>query len=260
MSIIEVDAQACALCGMCAAVCPAGCIGSDAEGLPYEKDGASCIACGHCVAVCPHEALQNSKLPEEPELLVSQDQPTPEAMANLVLARRSVREFTNDPVDPALLAGLLDVARRSPTAVNSQHVGWIACCDPARTRATATACAVWMKSSGLMPRYAERWDQGEEVVLRGAPAFVLAHAPADYGWGAVDCTIALAALEFLAVSSGLGTTWAGLLTRGVGNDTALARAVELPEGHVVHGGLMLGHPKYRYRAIPPRKPLNAIWL
>jgi nitroreductase/NAD-dependent dihydropyrimidine dehydrogenase PreA subunit len=260
MPFLQVDTEKCKRDGMCAAVCPAACIGVDAEGLPIEKDGAACIACGHCVAVCPHAALQNSKLPEEPALPVSKDQPTPEALANLVLGRRSVREYTDTPVDPALLAELLDVARRSPTAVNSQKVGWIACCDPARTRATASVCSVWLRESKLMPRYADRWDQGEEVILRGAPAFVLAYAPADYAWGATDCAIALTTLELLAVARGLGTCWAGLLARGIGADTALARAVELPEGHVVHGGLMLGHPKYRYRAVPPRKPLQATWL
>ena len=260
MSIIHVDAQKCKRDGLCAAVCPAGCIAIDAEGLPYEADGAACIACGHCAAVCPGDCLANSLLPEEPMPPVSRELPGVEALAGLVLARRSVREFKDAPVDPAQLAGLLDVARRAPTAVNTQHVHWIACCDPARTRALAAACADWLRASASHGRYAARWDQGEDVILRGAPAFVLAYAPTDYTWGAVDCSIALTTLELLAVADGLGTCWAGLVTRAMSLDPAIARGLGLPEGHMVHGGLMLGHPRYRYRAVPPRKPLNAIWL
>jgi len=260
MSIFQVDEQKCKRDGLCAAVCPAACLAQDGEGLPREVDGEACIGCGHCVAVCPHGALTNSRLPVEPELPVPAEQASLSALAGLVLGRRSVREYKDAPVSREQMAGLLDLARRAPTAVNFQKTHWIVCCDPARTRATAAACSGWMRTSVYHARYVQRWDQGEDVILRGAPAFVLASAPADYAWGAADCSIALTTLELAAVADGLGTCWAGLLTRAVNADPALARALQLPEGHTAHGGLMLGHPKYRYRLVPPRKPLQAVWL
>lgn len=257
---LQVDTEKCKRDGLCAAVCPMGCIGKDAEGLPYEVADMPCIGCGHCVAVCPHGALANTQLAAEPLRPVPAERATPEALAGLVLGRRSVRAYKDTPVSREQMAQLLDLARMAPTAVNSQHVGWIVCCDPALTRATAAACMGWLRGSGIYPGLMERWDAGHEVVLRGAPAFVLAHAPAEYAWGGTDCAIALTTLELAAVAQGLGTCWAGLLTRAVNQDPALARAVQLPEGHVAHGGLMLGHPKYRYRLVPPRKPLQATWL
>ena len=36
--------------------------------------------------------------------------------------------------------------------------------------------------------------------------------------------------------------------------------LKVPEGFVVRGALMLGESKYRYRRIPPRKPLSAQWI
>lgn len=260
MAYLQVDAKKCKRDGLCAEACPTGCIEIDAEGLPSEVDGGFCIGCGHCVAICPHAALANANLPDEPLRPAPRKRATPDALAALVLGRRSVREYTDAPVSREQMAQLLDLARMAPTAVNSQNVAWIACTDPALTRATAAACMGWLRGSGIYSSLIERWDAGHEVVLRGAPAFVLAHAPGDYTWGGTDCAIALTTLELAAVAQGLGTCWAGLLTRAVNQDTALASAVRLPEGHVAHGGLMIGHPKYRYRLVPPRKPLQATWL
>ena len=40
----------------------------------------------------------------------------------------------------------------------------------------------------------------------------------------------------------------------------LRQALSVPEGYVVHGGLMLGERKYSYRLVPPRKPLSVQWV
>ena len=40
----------------------------------------------------------------------------------------------------------------------------------------------------------------------------------------------------------------------------MARSLPLPEGQTVHGALMVGIPKYRYRRIPPRKAVRAVWV
>jgi nitroreductase len=105
----------------------------------------------------------------------------------------------------------------------------------------------------------ELWDNGYDFVLRGAPSLVVACAPADYDWGKQDCAIALTFLELAAESRGLGVCWAGYLTRVAAVHPPLREALSVPEGFVVHGGLMLGEPKYSYSRIPPRKPLSVQW-
>ena len=64
---------------------------------------------------CP----KNAFLPAAKEL------PAPALMDGLLMSRRSVREFEDQPVGRQVLEALLDVARRAPTAVNSQKLHWI---------------------------------------------------------------------------------------------------------------------------------------
>ncbi len=262
MNLISVDTDKCKGDGMCVESCPSGYLTLGSDGWPMSVPGFACIECGHCVAVCPHEALSHALLPrEEFEAAPAKGAlPGIETMRGLLASRRSVREFKDQPVPRADLEKLLDIARRAPTAVNSQHIRWIVTLDPARTWLLAELGAEWMRGAGIAPGYLKLWDQGRDVILRGAPHLVLAVAPADYGWAAVDSAIALTYLELAAAALGLGACWAGLITRAANASPAVIQELGLPEGQQVCGGLMLGLPKYRYRLIPPRKELRADWL
>jgi nitroreductase len=117
----------------------------------------------------------------------------------------------------------------------------------------------YMRTAGLGRDRLEQWESGYDFVLRGAPTVVVACTPADYAWGKQDCAIALTYFELAAEARGIGVCWAGYLTRVAAVHAPLRRALSLPEGYTVHGGLMLGEPKYRYRKVPPRKPLSVQW-
>jgi nitroreductase/NAD-dependent dihydropyrimidine dehydrogenase PreA subunit len=260
MNLITVEHGKCKKDGICLDVCPTGYLRADAEGLPVENPEANCIACGHCVAVCPHGALSHAKLPVSAFTPVPKTKPSFELTEGLLNSRRSIRAFKTDPIERPTLEKLLDVARRAPTASNSQKVGWIMIQDPAQTRRLAEGVMGWMRRSNAMPLFLKMWDQGREVVLRGAPHAVLACAPTDYAWADVDCAIALTHLELAASSLKLGACWAGILVRALSQDPDLAKTLPIPEGSKVSGALMLGVPKYKYRLIPPRNAAQVAWI
>ena len=258
MSQIAVDTSKCRKDMACVAVCPAATLTKGPEGFPVET-GDTCIFCGHCVAVCGTGAITHSGLPDEPLLPVPKKLPDPALIDGFLMSRRSVREFKNRPVDEKILAQLLDVARRSPTATNSQKLHWIVVNGAEKVHALAQETANWIRASETNPAGIARWDTGYDFVLRGAPTVVVVCTPADYYWAKQDCATALAFLELAAEARGLGACWAGYLTRVAELSAPLRHALLVPEGYQVQGGLMLGEPTFTYRHIPPRKPLSVQW-
>jgi nitroreductase/NAD-dependent dihydropyrimidine dehydrogenase PreA subunit len=259
MSQIAVDTSRCKKDGACVAVCPSGTLGLDEQGFPAEVHEDRCILCGHCVAVCSCDAITHAGLPEEALLPMPAKLPDPELMDGFLMSRRSVRAFKDKPVSVETLESLLDVARRAPTASNSQKLHWIVVNGAAKVHTLAEETINWIRTSETNPAGVERWDLGYDFVLRGAPAVVVACAPASYDWGKQDCAIALTFLELAAESRGLGVCWAGYLTRIAALHPPLRHALSVPEGYAVCGGLMLGVPRFTYRRIPPRKPLSVQW-
>ena len=260
MSQIIVDTNLCKGDGACVAVCPAWFLTLNREGFPEEVADGNCILCGHCVAVCPHDALVHKGLPQEAFLPASKKWPSPADIDSFLISRRSVREFKDRPVARETLESLLDVARRAPTASNSQKLHWIVVEDGAKVHGLSAEVMNWMQTSGISPAMLAQWEAGYDFVLRGAPTVIVACAPEDYGWGKQDCAIALTFLELAAEARGLGVCWAGYLTRVAGVYAPVRQALSVPKGYVVCGGLMLGERKYTYRLVPPRKPLSVQWV
>jgi nitroreductase/NAD-dependent dihydropyrimidine dehydrogenase PreA subunit len=257
---IIVDTNLCKKDGACVAVCPSGYLTLNSEKIPEEVAGRICILCGHCVAVCPHDALTHTGLPQEEFMPVPSELPASAVIDGFLNSRRSVREFKTRPVDRETMEALLDVARRAPTATNSQRLHWIVVSGAEKARALSAEVMNWMRASGKGPVMLTEWASGYDRILRGAPTVVVACAPEDYQWGRPDCAIALTFLELAAETRGLGVCWAGYLTRIAGLHPPLQQALSVPEGYAVCGGLMLGEAKYKYRLVPPRKPLCVQWL
>jgi nitroreductase/NAD-dependent dihydropyrimidine dehydrogenase PreA subunit len=262
MDLIEVDWERCRKDGLCVAECPSGALVADAEGGPVAADPAVCNACGHCVAVCPHDALVNSRVAAmdggvSPNV---RSWPAPEVVDGLLRGRRSIRAYKDKPVFRETLVELIDVARFAPTASNAQEVRWIVVPDKEKMERLAGLTAAWFAGNGRQKKYSAMWEQGRDYFLRGAPALAVAYAHDGAPFGAADCAIALTFLELAAVSRGLGSCWAGLLTYAANGDPAVREALGLPDGHTVHGGLMLGYPKVRFQGVPPRNPAVIHWV
>jgi nitroreductase/NAD-dependent dihydropyrimidine dehydrogenase PreA subunit len=256
MSRIAIDSDRCLRDGACVDVCPARYLAVGNDNLPVEVDGRNCILCGHCVAVCP----THHELPAADFLPVVTDWPAPAIMDGLLNSRRSVREFVQQPVDHATMEALLDVARRAPTASNSQKLHWIVVSGPEKVQEIARAIIDCGRVAGLHPSLLAQWDAGCDFVLRNAPTLAIVCAPEEYRWGKEDGAIALAFLELAAEARDLGVCWAGYLTRVASENASLRALLGVPEGFTVRGGLMLGEGTHVYTRIPPRKPLSAHWI
>ena len=265
MKLITVDQHLCVKCGLCAAVCPRGLI--QLSPWPTDNHAELCIACGQCVAVCPAKALDNCRAPLAGQDPLEAGYALTEATARLFLrSRRSMRGYKTKPVPREKLRELIDIARFAPSGGNSQGISYCVIDRPERLHALTEQTIAWMEApeqqcSPNAKTYAQYVSMYREYtrdsILRGAPALVLGLADKNFARGRENTLLALSYVDLFAPSINLGTCWAGLLEAAAFSGfPPLLELLDVPSGKKLTGALMIGYPKYGFRRLPDRNPLE----
>ena len=178
-----------------------------------------------------------------------------------ILARRSIRKFTDQPVSDEQIASLLEAARSAPSSINCQpwrfrvirgaeDIAWLAgpptkgqrwvgragavlvcCADIQRFVDDSAANVRFLRDSGMLPpdmldgldEYLSKAENAEPEMLRWAAA--------------ANCAIALTQMMLQAVELGLGTCWIGMY-----DEEALKQRFAMPEQMPIVALLAVGHP------------------
>ncbi|MDT3427741.1 nitroreductase/NAD-dependent dihydropyrimidine dehydrogenase PreA subunit [Paenibacillus forsythiae] len=262
MSLITVDQDKCAKCGVCISECPEQALKLGDKG-PEEVYPQQCIACGHCVAVCPKGAIDNKRTPLANQAS-SRSLPklSPEEAESFLRSRRSIRSYKAAPVPREKLIQLVNIAHYAPSGSNLQGVSY-----KIIDNKDIIDRAVAMTVEGLErdERFSQRRDnffkpyheQGIDTILRGAPALVLAIADKNFPRGRENSILSLAYLELYAPTLGLGSCWAGIFENiALQEHSPLLKLFNIPEGKKITGAVMTGYPKYRYPRFVDRNPLD----
>ena len=172
-------------------------------------------------------------------------------LAELFAWRRDVRRFRSDPVDPALVAALLEQACLSPSVGNSQPWRFVLVEDPAR-RAAVTENFRRANAEALADYAGDRAANYASLKLAGlaeAPVHLAVFADTEtsrgHGLGrrtmpemlAYSAVGAVQSLWLAARAAGLGVGWVSIL------DPAEAHAaLDVPEDWKLVAYLCLGWP------------------
>ncbi len=254
----SVDRDACIKCGECAVDCPYGIIEIE-DGFPVVNPDKEqqCIECQHCMAVCKPGAISIFGLDPADSLPLKGNLPDPAALEVLMMGRRSVRRYKDEPVSPELIERIMEVVRMAPTGVNRRSTHFTLVEDAAamaelRNR-TYTGLREVVDAESLpagmefFAGIADAWDKGVDILYRGAPHFLVASAPSDGPSAVPDCLIALSYFELLANSHGLGTVWDGLAKWALLDIVPEAASVlNIPEGHTMGYMMAFGKPAVKY--------------
>lgn len=264
LTLFKLDKEKCDRDGICALECPAHIIEMTEQG-PAPAEGAEeiCIRCGHCVAVCPKAAISLENLTPAACMPIDMVPALDAAQAEYFLrSRRAIRRYRKKAVPRAVFEKALDVACCAPTGSNRQPVEWLVIDQKEDVQKIAGHVINWMRyvqknhpetaAAYNMEALINQWDQGVDRICRDAPQMVFAHALKDVGSGAADCHTALAYLELVLPSLGLGSCWAGYVNYAAGQWPDLAGMLNLPENHTCHGALMVGYPRLKYHRAPKR--------
>ena len=174
-----------------------------------------------------------------------------------IYTRRSVRDFTPEPVDEKAIRDLIDAAVEAPSAVNAQPCGFCVVRDKtvlATISREAKAHMVETTPVGLMSHhFSELLNDPKFDIFYHAPALILICAVADIPWAVEDCALAAENLMLAARSSGLGTVWIGFAQSWLGTPEGKA-LLKLPAQYKPVAPIIVGHPKSTPPPVPRKQP------
>lgn len=161
-------------------------------------------------------------------------------MIDLLRKRRSIRKFTNDPVDGHLIELLVEALLRAPSSRNINPWEFIVVDD--RQLLTELAAA----------------KQHGSTFLRDAPLGIVVCADRTKSdvW-VEDCSIAAILVQLTAQSLGLGSCWAQIRNRQHAGDSTAEAFVQqllgLPEQLAVECIIGIGKPAEKRRGLAASK-------
>jgi len=243
------------------------------------------------MAVCPTEAVQAPGHAYEDFGPLPETQPSTEELQRLLVTRRSVRRFEDEPVSREALEEIVRLSALAPTGVPPSDVEVIVFSTREQIEAILPQVYTGLERflfalqnpilrfliSRQMGR--ERFEAlvehlvpfirpmvqlyretGFDAATWGAPAMLLFHHARRTVSGQENCLIACTYAMVAAHALGLGTTMIGIVPPMINQDKALRAAVGLPEVNQSEIALIIGHPAGHYRRTIPRQHRGVTWL
>ena len=290
---IEIDRDICNGCGLCVIVCPTGTMSLRED--KATASGGESIFCGHCEAVCPQEAIRIHEIDKEMsqyKTFTTEKQWLPPGKYNtsllvqLMASRRSCRNFTDQPVERALLEDLMKIGITAPSGTNSQS--WTFTILPQKkavqtfaeriasfferlnTTAKKTLLRLFLKliGKGELDAYyhgyyrkvkeaIDEWHgSGNDPLFHGSTAAILVGSKPGASCPAEDALLATQNILLAAHSMGLGSCLIGYAVAAMKKDPSIQRSIGIPAEEEIHAVIALGYPDEAYQRITGRKKVT----
>ena len=280
--------RACVGCGLCLRVCPSFVL-DVVKGKACVVRGEWCIGCGHCGAICPMAAILHEATSFDHDLRPGPSPAaTPDALQLLLRERRSIRNYTKDPIPEELLRKILDAGRYAPTGRNSQNVHYIVLTSPeaigelqrmtfafydkifSRVRGKTGAFLFGLVAGrrvveslrDYLPKIEHAKaliEQGKDLLFYQAPVIIIVHAESWDTCSAFNCGAALYNCSLMAHTLRLGCCFNWYTAGAVNHDRKIKKWLEIPSDHQCYGAMTLGHPDVRYERLTERNPVQVRW-
>lgn len=272
--MIKVDLGKCIGCGTCKSDCPTANIAiKDGKAV----HGKWCLECGHCTAVCPQKAVTLAGDYDPAEILEYDDPKKfavrPDQLLNFVKFRRSVRQYTDEPVSDADIAKILETGRYTQTGANTQTLRYIVLTKDTlreitpmalKTLAELDVKSVDKKAMRVPYQYLDfraiwvNWysfyqKKQRDLLFHGAPNALLV---VSRTCNEVDGCFNAGHLELMINALGLGACLMGFGTFAFDQSPELKQRVRIQQGESVIFMMVFGHPKVKYLRTVNRKKVR----
>ena len=171
---------------------------------------------------------------------------TTNAVVETILSRRSIRQYTAEPVAEEQLQEILRCGINAPNGMYRQS--W-------EVRVVRNAELLSEIEKGFEKQRARTGSKSKTRAFYGAPCLIFIAYDTTYDLSQVDCGLLGGNIITAAQSMGLGTCCLGQVTRFMTSDEAqpLYARLQLPDTHRLLYAIALGHPA----EFPAAKPRTA---
>lgn len=276
---LTIDQNKCNLCGACVEVCKDFSLYIEGDKLLVNKSPLfGCMACGQCAAVCPTGAiivegrtLRAEDFIRQPS---KQDRAGYDTLLNLLVSRRSIRDYKDKEIPQDIIQKILDAAVSAPMGLPPSDVGVLLINGKEKVRAfsfdfidelkkmkkffSPFAAALMrpfiskadyeLTKSFLTPLidfFSKSKDSQKNYLLYDAPLAVYFY---NSGYAdPADPYIAATYAMLAAHSLGLGTCMIGSIAPFLKHMKGLKKKYSIPAGSKDGLYLIFGYPKYKYQ-------------
>jgi nitroreductase len=175
--------------------------------------------------------------------------------------RRSVREYTEQPVGDADLRALIDAATKAPSAINQQPWAFVVVKDRAQLGRISDQAKTHLLAASLAAPahpFREMLNDPKFHIFYRAPALVVIAAAEPTDWAVEDCALAAENLMLAAYAKGLGTCWIGFAQHWLATPDG-KEALGVPPTYTPIAPIAVGHPRREPPPVP-RKPADIRWV
>jgi len=206
--------------------------------------------------------------------------PTPEQTMLLIKSRRSNRAFSKRPVPADKLDLIVEAAHRAPTASNMQQTAFTLVTDVEKLQSVIgltieifSEAANKLKNPFLKPvlkrimpqaynylgyieRMKEAYSAGMDPILRKATSLLFIHTPKDSRFGSADANLAYQNASLMAESLGVSQFYTGFVCMALKMDKKNRIPKLLGIKDVIHAGMGLGMPSFRFENYIDKKDIK----
>jgi nitroreductase len=176
--------------------------------------------------------------------------------------RRSVRVYTDQPVDKATVEALIKAATHAPSSMNEQPWAFVVIQN-------ATQLAQWseriksyvlkrLKPESPLAKYRDMVSDPDYHVFHQAGTLIIICARPDAHNGNEDCSLAAQNLMLAAYAMGLGTCPIGFARPWL-NQARIKRSLSIPDDYVPVFPVVVGYPSGETPPVQRRAPEILVW-
>jgi nitroreductase len=171
--------------------------------------------------------------------------------------RRSIRRYTAQDVDRAIIEKLITLATQAPSAMNAQPWAFAVLTDRQKleeysTRAKELLLAT-MDQHPLFQRYRAALSRKAFNIFYNAPALIVIYAKPEGPVPEADACLAAQNLMLAAHNEGLGTCWIGF-SRDFLNTSELKAELGIPDEYIAAAPLVLGYAAVEHPPVSRKDP------